>query len=37
MTYASNVTLCPKLPFNMQKDLVPVARIASSPMPVVVR
>lgn len=36
LTHASNVTLFPKLPFNMQKDLVPVARIASSPMTVVV-
>ncbi|MCO4862648.1 tripartite tricarboxylate transporter substrate binding protein [Cupriavidus sp. WGlv3] len=36
LTHASNVTLFPKLPFSMQKDLVPVARIASSPMMVVV-
>lgn len=36
LTHASNVTLFPRLPFNMQKDLVPVARIASSPMTVVV-
>ncbi|MBP0623333.1 Bug family tripartite tricarboxylate transporter substrate binding protein [Cupriavidus consociatus] len=36
LTHASNVTLFPKLPFNLQKDLVPVARIASSPMTVVV-
>lgn len=36
LTHASNVTLFPKLPFNMQKDLIPVARIASSPMMVVV-
>lgn len=36
LTHASNVTLFPKLPFNMLKDLVPVARIASSPMVVVV-
>jgi len=36
LTHASNVTLFPKLPFNMQKDLVPVVRIASSPMVVVV-
>jgi len=36
LTHASNVTLFPTLPFNMQKDLVPVARIASSPMVVVV-
>ncbi|MDF3834042.1 tripartite tricarboxylate transporter substrate binding protein [Cupriavidus basilensis] len=36
LTHAANVTLFPKLPFNMQKDLVPVARIASSPMLVVV-
>ncbi|WP_439684428.1 Tripartite tricarboxylate transporter substrate binding protein [Cupriavidus oxalaticus] len=36
LTHASNVTLFPKLPFSMQKDLVPVARIASSPMLVVV-
>ena len=36
LTHASNVTLFPKLPFSMQKDLIPVARIASSPMMVVV-
>ncbi|SOY63890.1 conserved hypothetical protein; UPF0065; putative exported protein [Cupriavidus taiwanensis] len=36
LTHASNVTLFPKLPFSLQKDLVPVARIASSPMMVVV-
>ncbi|QYY29327.1 MULTISPECIES: Bug family tripartite tricarboxylate transporter substrate binding protein [Cupriavidus] len=36
LTHASNVTLFPKLPFSMQKDLVAVARIASSPMLVVV-
>ncbi|MCO4889491.1 tripartite tricarboxylate transporter substrate binding protein [Cupriavidus sp. WGtm5] len=36
LTHASNVTLFPKPPFSMQKDLVPVARIASSPMMVVV-
>ncbi|MGN5476470.1 Bug family tripartite tricarboxylate transporter substrate binding protein [Cupriavidus basilensis] len=36
LTHASNATLFPKLPFSMQKDLVPVARIASSPMLVVV-
>lgn len=36
LTHASNVTLFPALPFNMQKDLLPVVRIASSPMVVVV-
>ncbi|WP_011295854.1 Bug family tripartite tricarboxylate transporter substrate binding protein [Cupriavidus necator] len=36
LTHASNVTLFPTLPFNMQKDLVPVVRVASSPMVVVV-
>ncbi|KJK20059.1 ABC transporter substrate-binding protein [Burkholderiaceae bacterium 16] len=36
LAHSSNVTLFPRLPFNMQKDLVPVARIASSPMMVVV-
>ncbi|CAG9167690.1 Bug family tripartite tricarboxylate transporter substrate binding protein [Cupriavidus pampae] len=36
LTHASNVTLFPSLPFNMQKDLLPVVRIASSPMVVVV-
>ncbi|MGO4326387.1 Bug family tripartite tricarboxylate transporter substrate binding protein [Cupriavidus sp. 2TAF22] len=36
LAHSSNVSLFPRLPFNMQKDLVPVARIASSPMMVVV-
>lgn len=36
LTHASNATLFPKLSFSMQKDLVPVVRIASSPMLVVV-
>src|SRR5262249_51779354 len=36
LTHASNVTLFPLLPFNMQKDLLPVVRVASSPMLVVV-
>lgn len=36
LTHASNVTLFPTLPFNMQKDLLPVVRVASSPMVVVV-
>lgn len=36
LTHASNTTLYPKLPFDMQKDLIPVVRIASSPMMVVV-
>lgn len=36
LTHASNVTLFPSLPFSMQKDLLPVVRVASSPMVVVV-
>jgi tripartite-type tricarboxylate transporter receptor subunit TctC len=36
LAHSSNVTLFPRLAFSMQKDLVPVARIASSPMMVVV-
>nr|WP_315594480.1 tripartite tricarboxylate transporter substrate binding protein [uncultured Cupriavidus sp.] len=36
LTHASNVTLFPTLPFSMQKDLLPVVRVASSPMVVVV-
>ncbi|WP_428851789.1 Bug family tripartite tricarboxylate transporter substrate binding protein [Imbroritus primus] len=36
LAHSANPTLFPKLSFNFQKDLVPVARIASSPMMVVV-
>lgn len=36
LAHSANPTLFPKLSFNFQKDLVPVARVASSPMMVVV-
>ena len=36
LTHAANVSLFPKLPFSLQKDLAPVARLASSTMAVVV-
>jgi len=36
LTHAANVTLFPKAPFNLQKDLKPVALLAGSPMLVVV-
>jgi tripartite-type tricarboxylate transporter receptor subunit TctC len=36
LTHAANVTLFPKAPFNLRKDLKPVALLAGSPMLVVV-
>jgi tripartite-type tricarboxylate transporter receptor subunit TctC len=36
LTHAANVTLFPKAPFSLQKDLKPVALLAGSPMLVVV-
>jgi tripartite-type tricarboxylate transporter receptor subunit TctC len=36
LTHAANVTLFPKAPFSLQKDLRPVALLAGSPMLIVV-